>query len=452
MPKTPHPHQIKMAEYALKNNSGLFHAEPRTGKTLASILTMKKARARKLLIVAPNNLILDNWKEELLEEGVNPENILLYRGLPKKRKQLKENLKLITLVTYQICRTDNLLHTDNWDGVILDEIHRIKDPSTKTSRYFLINADHLLGKQMRLGLTGTPASESSLNLVSQHLYVFGNFMGYDDFSTYYFKNWRYNEIAHRDFPLKRNHIQEMIDYNAEKAFCITMADTGLGSEIFQNRITIPMNSKQRYWLRKLEKRAEENKGRDNVFADYFDSMQRSMKERKVAAGLSGDDFNIISDDKAQYLLKLYQEDPKPMVIAGVFVEQLKNIQLVFNAAKVRTRIITGSTKGVASSSGIKDFQQGRVDILIGQIQAIEEGINLSRASDMYIVSESLSTKTRIQVERRIINTEKNVPGIIHSVCTEGTIDMYLAKLLQDKVKVANSHIEDFYLYKKSDSK
>lgn len=443
MARIPFKHQEEMIEYGVKNGSGLIHAGPRVGKTLTSIRIAKKINEWPCLIICPK-IAKEGWKDELNLDGV-PEDLITVlnsKWTKKRRQKFLDQKKPIVIMNYEQCITHDIFNFRRWKIIIADEIHRIKSPDTSICRYFMMYADQFLGEQHRFGLTGTPASESPLNMVSQHIWAFGNFMGYDNYPEYYFENWRFNQKIYKDLPKKVNHKKEMKKYNSEKAFCITMDDIGLGSEILQARRIVPVNKEQlkQFELVKERTTVETTSGTKL----HFNSMARSALDRKVSAGLTCEGFDIISDEKIKDLIEIYQDNGNPMVVAGYYVNQLKHCEYLMKKADIKCGLIYSDVSDGDRNIIIKSFQSGKIDVIIGQIEMISEALDFSRSDDLYIISETLSTKTRTQLEKRITNLNKKNPVTVTTIVTEGTIEAKLSRMIQGKVKVSESMISDIY--------
>ncbi len=98
-----------------------------------------------------------------------------YIGSPVERKALKDSLGKtdIVITSYDVCRNDvEVLEKHNWNYVILDEGHLIKNPRTKISI-----AVKKLASNHRLILTGTPIQNNVLELWSLFDFLMPGFLG-----------------------------------------------------------------------------------------------------------------------------------------------------------------------------------------------------------------------------------------------------------------------------------
>ncbi len=114
------------------------------------------------LIVCPPTLS-GHWQQEI--KAYAPFlSVTSYVGPPADRKAMKDVLDKtdIVITSYDVCRNDvEVLEKYNWNYVVLDEGHLIKNPKAKISM-----AVKRLASNHRLILTGTPIQNNVLELWS----------------------------------------------------------------------------------------------------------------------------------------------------------------------------------------------------------------------------------------------------------------------------------------------
>lgn len=144
---------------------GILADEPGLGKTYTSLGVVAgdviRGRDTHTLVVVPTS-VLYQWVEASTVL-FGSEHVATYYG---KSRSLGNHQVVVT--TYGILGRDDSLLEYNWDRVILDEIHYLKNYRSRTS----IRARRLVGGQ-RWGLTGTPFQNSSEELASLFRFVCG---------------------------------------------------------------------------------------------------------------------------------------------------------------------------------------------------------------------------------------------------------------------------------------
>ncbi|KAI5465705.1 SNF2 family DNA-dependent ATPase domain-containing protein [Mariannaea sp. PMI_226] len=130
---------------------------------------------RKLpsLIVCPPTLS-GHWQQEIKTYAPFL-SVTAYVGPPSERKAIKERLGQtdIVITSYDVCRNDSdILDKHNWNYVVLDEGHLIKNPKAKITQ-----AVKRLASNHRLILTGTPIQNNVLELWSLFDFLMPGFLG-----------------------------------------------------------------------------------------------------------------------------------------------------------------------------------------------------------------------------------------------------------------------------------
>jgi superfamily II DNA or RNA helicase len=146
------------------------------GKTFTCIMALKKIKEFPVLIICPK-IVMQVWYDELIEEGAKPSSIAVVDS-PVRQKNLEilHSGKHITLVNFEKVKNYDILKLKPWKVVIIDELDRLANIDSQVTRYFLRNRRP--PNQRRWGLSGTPAPETAVNLVTEYLIILGEFMGY----------------------------------------------------------------------------------------------------------------------------------------------------------------------------------------------------------------------------------------------------------------------------------
>ncbi|KAJ6446446.1 u3 snoRNA associated domain-containing protein [Purpureocillium lavendulum] len=125
------------------------------------------------LIVCPPTLS-GHWQQEI--KAYAPFlSVTAYVGPPAERKAMKARLGEtdIVITSYDVCRNDtDVLEQHNWNYMVLDEGHLIKNPKAKISQ-----AVKKLVSNHRLILTGTPIQNNVLELWSLFDFLMPGFLG-----------------------------------------------------------------------------------------------------------------------------------------------------------------------------------------------------------------------------------------------------------------------------------
>lgn len=134
-----------------------------------------RPEVRKLpsLIVCPPTLS-GHWQQEI-KTFAPFLSVTSFVGPPAERRARASQFLTtdIVVTSYEVCRNDtDLLEKQNWNYIVLDEGHLIKNPKAKISL-----AVKKLGSNHRLILTGTPIQNNVLELWSLFDFLMPGFLG-----------------------------------------------------------------------------------------------------------------------------------------------------------------------------------------------------------------------------------------------------------------------------------
>ena len=161
---TLYQHQQKGKELLLKNKKYCLFFEVGTGKTFTALSALCELPECKVLIVAPKRVLENVWKKDTNYD------------LSKYD---------VTYLNYEKIARDKDFIKNTYDVVILDEVHKLKGKTTKTSRKFrTINAK----AQYVWGLTGTPVANNYADVfnIFRNMNIVEFNMSYDEFVCRYY--------------------------------------------------------------------------------------------------------------------------------------------------------------------------------------------------------------------------------------------------------------------------
>lgn len=164
--RRPYPYQITGIRFLAERFSALLGDEMGLGKTIQAIIAIqllfRQRLIRNALIVCPLS-VLGTWLKEI-EKWAPELFVLKIRGNQEIREFLWKASASIFLTTYETLRNDsdrNIVLSTKYDLVLLDEIQRIKNPNSATSK-----AMRNLDPKYRWGLSGTPLENRIEDIIS----------------------------------------------------------------------------------------------------------------------------------------------------------------------------------------------------------------------------------------------------------------------------------------------
>lgn len=243
------PHQIEAALFAFKSplsNGAILADEVGLGKTIEAGIILSQHWAehkRRLLIIAPANL-RKQWSAELQEKFFLPSFILEAKNFNEEIE--KGNLNPfdrdgIIIFSFQFARTkaSYLKHT-NWDLVIIDEAHRLRNVYKPTNK-IANTLKNALSKRKKVLLTATPLQNSILELYGL-VSIIDDFI-FGDLKS--FKSQFSKVLTEADYELLRNRLQpvcqrtlrrqvlEYIKYTKRIAICEEYYPTDTEQKLYE---------------------------------------------------------------------------------------------------------------------------------------------------------------------------------------------------------------------------
>jgi len=156
-------HQEKGRDLLLKNKRYCLFFEVGTGKTYTALSALCSLPPCRVLIVAPKRVLENVWKKD---------------------KEYDLSRYDVTYMNYEKIARDKTFTKNQFDVVILDEVHKLKGKTTKTSRKFRVITEKAT---YVWGLTGTPVANSYADVynIYRNMNIVEFEMNYDEFV------WRY---------------------------------------------------------------------------------------------------------------------------------------------------------------------------------------------------------------------------------------------------------------------
>ena len=435
----PLPHQIEAFNYGLKRHQLLLCDEQGLGKTKESIdiTVSKKAELNKVLVVCGVNSVRFNWAQEIsihsneksiilgnendvladLERWLNDDTYFGIINIEKLRK------------TEIISKISDYIKSQKIGGVIVDEVHKIKNPKTQQGKAV---ANNLREAKFKIGLTGTPITNNPLDLwnilnwlgaTRDNYFAFRNkyviLGGWEGKQVMGFKNLNNLNADLQQIMLRRTK-NDVID---------------LPPKIYKNEyIELSAQEKKEY---------KEQKNHISMIITKIEDENGDIKEKEVPniLGLlirlreatSGVKSSVKS--KIERLVELYTEEYLPLkrkiIVFTNFTETVKDV--VDSLAEYNPLFVTGNVPLEERQQKVNLFQSSSEhNIIVGTIGAMGTGLTLNKASAVIFIDKSYSYADNLQAEDRAhrIGTEHSVNVI--SLIAKNTIDENIESILANK--------------------
>jgi superfamily II DNA or RNA helicase len=386
---------------------GLF-LEQRTGKTLTALWTMKEAGVKKLLVICPKRA-LPVWHAEI-----------------KRVPEFKPQLEVLNFE--QVWRQEDRLLKAKFDGMIVDESHRIKERGSKQSK-----SCWKLAKVIphRLVLTGTPQGNGAEDLYSQFKVI----------NPKLWPTWgeferRYLVMESLDLPgrpmFKRitgyQHMDEIEAALLKYSYRITRAEVEKPKPIRLRKYKVQLTDSSRKHYKELEKKLITLVNNREVTTPMV--LTQGLRLHQLCGGwLTSDDGVVhrVGTEKLEALQGILTQGPnKSWVVVARYLKEIDSIKELGISLGMSTQEISG--------------RQQYDPILRPQLTVLQPqsglAIDLSYASDLIIFSQDYSYLNHAQFKDRIVKLGGVAPTY-HYLLVENSMDEVIYQTVVEKKKLSD---------------
>jgi len=447
--RVPFPHQVTGSRYLSEGWGGALFMGMRTGKSLTLVDAIIRGGIFPHLIVCPVS-VMATWETEFLSEGLEPHEVQLVRE-GSRGDQLLRPGPLVHVVNFEVVKKchalrirQNLpssLQVPDWAGVTVDESYRIANPEATVTTEILRSPAP--PAQFRAILSGAPASESGLNLASQFLFLDGQFFGCPSIVSYFSTHCRMDRRSRRWVPNNRLHLAAIKREVNSRAYCVQMSDLHLGVSTLYTAWDVEPTKAQEDALQwcKLANTYQGTDAKGKPCTKLLEPLVRSTFLSKASAGIDPRTNEVVGDGKARLLLDWLLDHPEESaLVLSRFTAPIAYTVALLVAAGISCAAITGATPQPVREQIRRDFQAGKIRVVVGQVKTVKMGMDFSRTNYLFYLSNSYSQDDRTQSEERGNHTQKTGVLQVVDLCTKGGNDRALVALLTSKKKLSKSYI------------
>jgi SWI/SNF-related matrix-associated actin-dependent regulator 1 of chromatin subfamily A len=450
-----------LLEYLAKGRGALLADEMGLGKTVEAIAVVSANTSLRSVLVVCRASLRTNWRREFerwctrcpsaFGEGVEIEDTLTVTEHDPASAFHPD----VTIVSYNQLST--LPNETKWDLLIVDEAHYIKNPQSQRSKDLFTVADRC---DKRLLLTGTPIPNTPVELwpllqlcapqvwdPPGLLYTklpdgrreavpvgAGKGAGFFDFAKKYCgarKEWvsKTQEVWKFDGSSNAAELQEKL-----RTTCMVRR---LKKDVLKDLppktrsiVVLPRHAWMHTALGAEIERAETLEEALDLLSGESVAFTEYSKERH-AIGLAKVDIAVSHIQAA-----LEPHDKKVVVfchhndVADALYGKLEH----YNPA-----LVTGLIEPTVRQREVDAFQGDRTcRLLIGTFGAAGEGYTLTASSHVVVVEEPLRPSDMLQAEDRCHRIGQTLPLLCEHLVFDDSIDALIAKLLVDKLTVAEA--------------
>ncbi len=409
--------------------------EQRTGKTPTALETVKLRHLedKRILIITTASSIYQ-WKNEY-EKWLN-RSCQICTGTPTQKRKSVDSWTHGLVISL-----DSFKETSNRNGliepilkkkpemIILDEAHKIKNPKTASARAIFKTTKI----PYRLALTGTPAQGKPYDIYSILKFLFPeDFRGFWKFLEEYFVieeqtiyiagRPRTIKTYEKFQPGKEKELQKLLStFSTQRKRKDVMP--WLPNKYYE-RIKLEPTKEQKKYLKDLE---ETYRTEEIVTVGTLD---RLIRYRQICLDPELIDLKGKSP-KTEWILQYLKDYPEEQVI--IFSKFTSYLIKLAEQLTVPWAMLIGATTPKQRGKFIEDFQKGKFNVFLINIDAGKEAITLDAASTTIFTDKYPPIGSIEQAEDRFIASTKDKAHKAHKIielCMKDTFDEQLYKLLE----------------------
>lgn len=427
-----HNYQEYAKDFIVKNKKcGLF-LDMGLGKTVTSltaidILMNDYLGICKVLVIAPKNVAENTWTDEVQKwEHLRGLKVKCISGTAvKRRKALDEEADIYTISRDNVVwLVDELKKDWKFDTLIIDELSSFKNPSSKRFKKLKTVTPFF---DRVIGLTGTPAPNSYMDLWSQiYLLDRGERLGKNitAFRRQFFN--AYSRGMYVEYELKEGAKEKIDDLISD--ICVSMKSKDYLKDLKEPIIIdykVKLDNKEFKLYRDMAKEAvAEVTENDKVVA-----LSAAVVTNKLLQMANG---TVYGDDKKPFKIHerkleslediLEQAQNENILVFYNFQSDLENILLKFPEAKK-----------FEGSEDIRNWNSGKIKMLLLHPASAGHGLNLQQGGSIIVwYGLTWSLELYLQANARLVRQGQKEVVRIYRLVTEHTVDERVIETLNGK--------------------
>lgn len=425
----PHDYQERAIEFILNHENSALFLDMGLGKTVITLTALysmlfDRFTATKVLVIAPLTVAWNTWSLEAEKwehlQGLKISKIL--GTAAERRKALQEDAEIYVINRENVVWLVKELKTWPFDVVVIDELSSFKSNQSKrfkALKYVRPYIDHVIG------LTGTPASNSMMDLWAEmYLVDQGERLGktLTWYRSNYFKpGWSNGYVVYKWqlLPGAKDIITEKL---SDISVSMSAQDYLSLPDKVETDIFIDLDSKTLKAYQQLEREALTTV--DDTEIEGINAAAIMSKLLQASNGFLYDETHAVHrlhSAKLEALEELIEQAQSPVLVFYEFKADLEDLVKL---------------KGARQLSGpkdIEDWNAGRINILLAHPASAGYGLNLQDGGHIVVwYGLTWSLEQYQQANARLYRQGQKDTVFIYHILAKGTADEDVKKALEDK--------------------
>ena len=427
-----HNYQEYAKDFIIKNKKcGLF-LDMGLGKTVTSltaidILMNDYLDVGKVVVIAPKNVAENTWTDEIQKwDHLRGLKVKCISGTAvKRRKDLDEEADIYTISRDNVVwLVDELKKDWKFDTLIIDELSSFKNPSSKRFKKLKTVTPFF---DRVIGLTGTPAPNSYMDLWSQiYLLDRGERLGKNitAFRRQFFN--AYSRGMYVEYELKEGAKEKIDDLISD--ICVSMKSKDYLKDLKEPIIIdykVKLDNKEFKLYRDMAKEAvAEVTEKDKVVA-----LSAAVVTNKLLQMANG---TVYGDDKKPFKIHERKLETLDDILEQA---QNENILVFYNFQSDLENILSKfpEAKKFEGSEDIRNWNSGKIKMLLLHPASAGHGLNLQQGGSIIVwYGLTWSLELYLQANARLVRQGQKEVVRIYRLVTEHTVDERVIETLNGK--------------------
>jgi len=443
------PYQAAGVNFSIKRDSVLIGDEMGLGKTIQAIGVINCTRPESVLIICPATLKL-NWEKELRKWLTVDMDITVVNA-----KQEPPTTGAV-IINYDIAgKLSEWLHSKEWDLLIADEAHYMKNKKAKRTAAVLGDGKGGgIKARRKVFLTGTPVTNRPLELFPIMSYLFPK-----SFDNYWQFAKRYCGAVYNGMGWDMTGASNLLELQDVLRSCgmIRRLKADVLKELPPKRrqiISLPSDSvsgliqqeseisdKYADRIAELEMQVEMSKISDND-SEY----EEAVAKLKEAQSVSFEEMARIRMELAIAKIPFVCEHVRDFIESGEKVVVMCHHRAVVDAiaeyfGKTAVKLYGGMSITEKNSS-VEQFQSSPdVMVFVGSIRAAGVGITLTASSNVVFAELDWVPANMLQAEDRCHRIGQDDNVLVQQLVFDGSLDSRMANTLVRKMNIIDKVLD-----------
>lgn len=449
------------------------------GKTLITLSADRRLRrlglVKRTMVVTYPRVARSTWPAEIRKWGFELRTKVL-EGDPKAMALALADPQ-IQLYTISFDRLPWLSQQTGWppcDLLIVDEITALKNWSSQRVKAFRLKkgtvrrgqgdgtpkGEALMGKfKKRIGMTGTPVPNSEIELHPQYYVIDGGQrLGRTQAFFHATYCWGQSSAMGKDYVLKNGAAQAIQEAVRPITYRLDEKDHLDLPPMVINDIWVDLPARIMTEYKRLERelflaldQLTEAQGEDreviaqSAVAKYLICRQLANGGVYVGEDEAREAVHV-HDTKTDVVQEIVHEaNGKPVLVAYNFRHDLDRLRKAFPEA----RMINGDTSTSETDDTLRDWNEGKIQVLLCQCQSISHGLNMQgRSTDCVWYGLTDRPETYAQLNKRLHRLGVKGQVRIHRILASRTVDERIRLRIDNKAERQKSILQSLRDYQR----